>query len=247
MSDDWDFYFCQVEGRPASIFLDLGIAAGAPARSHPHLGYVSVEMRRPRPDGLSSQEEFEALSAIDDALSAGVAGAGNAFYVGRNTSDGNRDYFFFAADPAAFSADVERTMARFPAYRFAAGSQPDPDWSTYFDFLSPSDDDRQRIMNRRVQLQLAEHGDDQSKPRPIDHRLYFPDPAAAAAFTARLAGQGFEIARPLATHEGDVAVDLKRSDRPGDMDEVVLALIAEARPSGGSYDGWGCTVVPARG
>jgi len=247
MSSDWDFYFCQVEGRPASIFLDLGIAADAPVASHPHLGYVSVEMRQPRPDGLSSQEEFDALSAIDDSLSAGVAGGGNAFYVGRNTSDGNRDYFFFAADPVAFAADVERAMARFPAYRFASGSQPDPDWSTYFDFLSPSEDDRQRILNRRVQLQLEAHGDDQSQPRPIDHRLYFPDGAAAAAFTARLAGQGFEIAPPVAMEEGDVAVDLKRSDRPGDMDDVVLALIADARPSGGSYDGWGCTIVPARG
>jgi uncharacterized protein DUF695/regulator of ribonuclease activity B len=247
MSNDWDFYFCQVEGRPASIFLDLGIAAEAPVASHPHLGYVSVEMRMPRRDGLSSQEEFETLSAIDDALPAGVADNGNAFYVGRKTSDGSRDYFFFAADPGAFAADVERTMALFPAYRFDSGSQPDPGWSTYFDFLSPSDDDRQRILNRRVQLQLAEHGDDQSQPRPIDHRLYFPDAGAAAAFTARLTGQGFDIAPPVAMDEGDVAVDLKRSDRPGDMDEVVLALLAEARPSGGSYDGWGCTIVPARG
>jgi hypothetical protein len=30
MSDEWDFYFCQVEDHPASIFVDLGVRQDVP-------------------------------------------------------------------------------------------------------------------------------------------------------------------------------------------------------------------------
>ena len=53
-------------------------------------------MNNPRPDGLSSQEEFDQLCEIGDAIDAVIDGSnGNHFYVGRNTSSGNRDVYFY--------------------------------------------------------------------------------------------------------------------------------------------------------
>jgi len=82
MSDKWDFYPLLVDDQPASIFVDLGIAAEAPIATHAHMAYVSVEMRHPRDDGLSSQEEFEDLCRLEDAIIPKIC-AGNAIYVGR--------------------------------------------------------------------------------------------------------------------------------------------------------------------
>ena len=42
MSDDWDFYFCRVDNQPASIYLDLGIAAQAPLTEFPCMAYAQT-------------------------------------------------------------------------------------------------------------------------------------------------------------------------------------------------------------
>lgn len=36
MSEEWDFYFCQVDDKPASIFVDLGIREQVPIAALPH-------------------------------------------------------------------------------------------------------------------------------------------------------------------------------------------------------------------
>jgi hypothetical protein len=86
MSDDWDFFSLRVDDQAASIFVDLGIRNLAPIRTHPLMGYLRVAMRRPREDGLSSQEEFDDLIALEDRVTADIVKNGTAIYVGRNTS-----------------------------------------------------------------------------------------------------------------------------------------------------------------
>ena len=68
MSDEWDFFALRVDDAPASIFVDLGIAKEAPIRTFSRMAYLRVLMRNPRADGLSSQEEFNDLIAIEDAV-----------------------------------------------------------------------------------------------------------------------------------------------------------------------------------
>ena len=84
-------------------------------------------------------------------------------------------------------------------------------------------------------------------PRPIDHRAYFPTREGAATFAVRAERAGFRAELPKPMAEGDYAVDLVRDDKPEDMDDVAVTLARVARELGGTYDGWGCTVVPATG
>ena len=58
MSDEWDHYLCRVDGEAASIFLDMGIGKSAPIPGFNETAYLRLWMNNPRPDGLSSQEEF---------------------------------------------------------------------------------------------------------------------------------------------------------------------------------------------
>lgn len=247
MSGKWDFFFLRVDDQPASIFVDLGIATEAPLPGHKHVGWVRVKMLRPRDDGFSSQEEFEDLSALEDDITARIITNGDAVYVGRVTSDGFRDFFFYAGDGRQFTRAAEAAAAHHPTYRCEVGGRSDPDWRVYFDFLSPSEDDRQCIANRGVREALEDHGDLLSLPRQIDHWAYFAARDGAAAFTVRIERDGFRHELPEATDEDDFVVRFSRDDRPDELDEVTIMLARLAREQGGEYDGWECPVVREAG
>ena len=246
MSDDWDSFFLRVDDQPASILVDLGIRKEAPIRSHATMGYLRVPMRRPRQDGLSSKDEFDELIALENHVTGTIVGDGTAIFVGRNTSGGNRDFYFYVTDPTKFENDARAAMREFPAYACETGAQEDRDWRTYFDFLHPSEIDLQRIMNRRVLQQLQERGDNANNERRIDHLALLPGPEAQSAFTGYVQTEGFSI--ESAPHEpnakGQFSVEFSRVDRPARIDEIVVPLVRMVVELGGVYDGWGCPVSP---
>jgi Family of unknown function (DUF695)/Regulator of ribonuclease activity B len=245
MSDDWDFFSLRVDDQAASIFVDLGIRNLAPIRTHPLMGYLRVAMRRPREDGLSSQEEFDDLIALEDRVTADIVKNGTAIYVGRNTSSGNRDFFFYATDAPRFENAARTAMGEFPSYKYETGMSEDRDWQTYFDFLHPPDADLQRIKNRRVRERLDKHGDNASNKREIDHFAYFPNAAAQTAFADYARAEGFAVAgadRPNAG--GQFGLRFSKVDQPARIDDIVLPLVRKITELGGEYDGWGCGVTP---
>ena len=242
MSDNWDFYALLVDSEPASILLDLGLAQNAPIESQPYMAYVRVQMRSPRPDGLSSNEEYEDLVAVESSLEEAFTGNLGTTYAGRNTSSGKRDFYFYTGDPAAFALLVEKAMADHPDYRFEFGNRLDRNWDVYFNFLYPSPDDLQRILNRRVVDNLAALGDNHSEPRPVDHYAYLPDAVAASRLLDHLKEEGFSVEEP-GINGGSIVVSFKRNDRPEDIDDVVIPIARRVHELGGKYDGWGCEVV----
>src|SRR5215475_7078282 len=150
MTDDWDFYFCRVDDRPASIYVDLGVAKNPPRATYPVMCYVRVAMRNARPDGLSSNDEFESLISLEDRLSDRLTSGGSAVHVGRNTTNGCRDFYFYCGGEVDWGACVAEAMRLCPGYAYESGSRADPEWHSYFDFLFPGDRDMQSIQNRRV-------------------------------------------------------------------------------------------------
>jgi Family of unknown function (DUF695)/Regulator of ribonuclease activity B len=247
MSEDWDFYLLSVDDKPASIFVDLGIAKEAPLRSLPFMAYLRVYMKAPRPDGLSSREEFDTLKAIEDSFGEGLTNDGRTIYVGRNTSDGCRDIYFYTAQPDGWSDRVTRLMQLFVGYEFDCGHRDDPEWKTYFEFLYPSGGDRQRIENRRVCDALEQHGDLLTQKREIDHWAYFPNASARASFVERALRLGFRL-RSMSepAKAGDqYGVRLYRIDVPAreSIDDVTISLFQLAAEHGGEYDGWETQVI----
>lgn len=242
MSDHWDFYPLLVDSEPASIYLDLGIARSAPIKGLADMAYIRIIMREPRPDGLSSQTEFDDLVQVEDSLSEHFDKRHETVYVGRNTSSGNRDFYFYTSNPAEFEALACEAMSKHPNYHYEVGGRPDPEWDVYFGFLYPSPDDLQRMSNRRVIESLESHGDNLTEPRLIDHRAYLPNAAAAAELRAYVSGQGFTVDEPM-IDGGQVVLDFKRSDHPNKIDDVVVQVARRVQELGGEYDGWECEVV----
>jgi uncharacterized protein (TIGR01619 family) len=245
MDGNWEFYPVKVEGQAASIFLDLALAGDAPLADFPTVAFVRLFMRAPRPDGMASQEEFETLVAIEDALIPRVIGEGQAIFAGRNTGSGKRDFFFYLNDSARFEREVISAMVPFEAYRFEMGHRDDPQWGVYFDFLFPMPVDMQRILNRQVCDRLREHGDDLAKPRAVDHAAIFTDGIAAASFVEQAKGEGFTVTQngeEPDEHERHVVLFV-RDDAPVEIDRIVLPLFEQVTALGGVYDGWGCAVA----
>lgn len=149
MAQDWDHYLCALGDDLASIYLDLAKAKVAPVRSQPHSTMVSVAMLRAQQNGMSSDDEFDDLIALEDDLVARADAIG-ATYVGRLTTRGRRIFYLYSSDPGEVEAAVMDVMGRHSSYALEATNRPDSEWSTYFDFLYPREADYRRMMNRRL-------------------------------------------------------------------------------------------------
>lgn len=245
MSDAWDFYLCRMEGMPASIMVDLGIAERAPLADKPTLLCVRVPLREPRDDGLIHSEESEQLRAIEETLRVALD---DADMVGRLTWNGIREFFFYAPDESSLEAAARRLARDHEGYRVLVRHEPDPDWSTYQRFLYPDAAEWRWIKNRHVVEQLAQHGDDNDTPRPIDHHVAFPDADARRAFADAAEQLGFSVdGIDEAASDGSFRLHLVRED-PATMQHIhgiTLELSDLAERHGGDYDGWGCPVMKA--
>ena len=252
MTEDWDFYPLRVEGKPASIFVDLGIAEAAPLAHLPHMAHVRVYMNDPRPDGLSSREEYDALVRVEDALEKALCNEGVG-YVGRCTSNGCRDLYFYVADPQAWGDKVQQAMGGLQdKYEFAAGARLDADWSAYFNFLTPGAADRQGMENRKVCRALEEHGDPLTLAREIDHWAYFSREEDLRAYLNEVTALGFQLRATSSDGEGERphGAQVWRIDVPSyeQIDGITMPLFEAAQRHHGDYDGWECPVeVEAQG
>ncbi|MCL1939857.1 MAG: DUF695 domain-containing protein [Desulfovibrionaceae bacterium] len=258
MSGNWDTYFCQVDGSPASILVDLDLAEGAPHAAFPYMGYISVKVCFPDEHGLPGQEEYERLGELEDALESAITADDQAVYAGRSASSGHFDFFFYLRSGEDWGTRAGEVMATFSEYAWESGRQDDPEWQGYSSFLFPDDYAMNGIQNRRALRELAEQGDDGQKSREIEHWAVFSSPEPAAAFSQAVREGGFSLLPeppvdsgeepvfgqlPVGLPEAWVSVRFSRPDTPEDIDAVTYPLVELVQAHGGAYQGWACPVV----
>jgi uncharacterized protein (TIGR01619 family) len=244
MSDDWDFWFCELEEKSLFVFVDLGIHSEAPIETYAHLAFVRLQMHQPRSDGLPSKEEYPTLVQIEESLRAQVCADSLSLFIGIGSSQGRRIFYFYTREPARFSSLIALAMKNFPDYRFRSEIKDDPFWQIYRSFLYPPPEELERIGNRRVCDRLKENGDDLTTPRAIDHCAYFSDTIAMSEFVQYLRREGFKILSESLISNGKLRVEFSRSDVPQQIDDVTLTLFREVSAMSGEYDGWGCVTCP---
>src|SRR5436190_1889688 len=171
MEPHWASYFYNVNGKLASIFLD--IALQAPDLGRPWLLWIWVYFKQPRPDGLSSSEEFPTLCAIEDKLNALMQQHGRASLAGRITTDGRREFYYYAPRNSGVELALAEVAEAFGTYEFDSGTQHDPNWNQYLNVLYPPREELQRITNREVLDLMQEQGDQPDSPREVTHWSYF--------------------------------------------------------------------------
>lgn len=248
MSDNWEFYFAQIEHQPASVFVDIGIHDHVPDIERPHLYWVLVNLLNPTPEGMTSSAESYVLGGLETVL-ADECEAASIQLVGRITTAGRREYYFYGRAGAAFETCIDHVMAHYPNYHYEVGDQIDPDWAHYQDFLYPDPEARQTIENRKVVQTLQGAGDSLDMRRPVRHFIYFDNPENRSAYMGVAQSIGFttEITDgELGERRHGLILERIDSVQPVEIDTVVLELYRQAIEFDGEYDGWESPVVRGR-
>jgi len=250
MTENWKSYICNVNGKLASIALNLSLSDEAPMQAKPWLLWVWVYLQHPRPDGLSDRSEFETICAIEDELAKQIGTECQAVKAGRITTDSRREFYFYGADEKGFKKAIRTAMGRFKQYKFDLGTQHEPDWSQYRNVLYPSDEDMQRIANRDVLDVLEKHGDTLEPVRDVHHWIYLKSIEGRQRFAKDVQDLGYTIE--------DESEDLKQecpygltitrdqSVTPEKIDEAVLELFRLAKEVDAEYDGWEAQVIAVK-
>ena len=245
---DWTFYFSNVNDKLSSIATDLNLVTIAPIKGQENVIYVSIKMPNPKDNGLSSNRDADELWEIEDALIHGLSEKIlNNTFVGRLTSDGYRDLYFFGESTMLIEKEVSSIMMAFPNFKFDFGHKIDKEWSGYFEFLYPLPRQLQVIQNRRVVEQLEKNGDSLTKPREVFHWIYFNTKNELNQFEKYTNSLGFEtknkgVAEQLEQYE--FVISISRVDKVGygDIDGYTLDLWQKASELNGDYDGWETSV-----
>ena len=243
MSDNWQFFPCLVDDRQAFVFFDDGISKKIDDLPLPKALRIALRLSAPNADGLPTNEEFPALSVLEDKLAAEMAALGG-IYVGRITVDGQRHFRCFVA---CEDDEVERSMRRLAegsTYVLSHSLELDPDKSGYWQELYPTADDRRTIKDIHVLEALAERGDDPDAVRQVDHWAYFKSAAQQAAFRRWLEAEGYDLHAADDEVPGEYPVRFfhRSTVRLAEISGHTVALARKARELGGTYDGWETSV-----
>jgi conserved hypothetical protein len=251
LPQNWDFFMCRIEGAPASIRTNLALIEVAPLEGLSQRLQFYIKMQNPRPDGLSSNEEYPILCDIEDAIGekAGATGAVLARVV---KSEGFLELWFYTQNAEVLAKTCEEALQTFEGYQSGYNIAEDPEWEDYFGFLYPDEFSYQTMQNRKVLMQLEKNGDKMEVPREIDHFIYFKEAAQQQAFAKEAKAKGFKVRfnddefveeRKAEGKEYPYMVEATREDSPLAIDDIVWDLLELASPFEGNYDGWGCANV----
>jgi uncharacterized protein (TIGR01619 family) len=246
MADNWKPYLCNVNGKLASILVNLGLRDSAPITSKPWLLWMWVYFQSPRPDGLSYTEEAPTLYKIEDALTVRAARACRAILSGRITTEGRREFYFYGETKDGFRKAVGEALKGFEGYKFDLGVEEDSSWNQYLNVLYPSLQDLERIANRDLLDELAKRGDVLTVPREVQHWMSFRTEQSRTVFREAAIGAGYSIVGETES-EGEfpwgISVARTQSIEQAVIDQTVIELLRLCRSFNGDYDGWETKVV----
>ena len=246
MAENWKPYLCNVNGRIASIFVNLGLRESLPMTAKPWLLWTRVYLLTPRPDGLSDSKEAPTLYKIEDALNLAVSTACRAIPCGTITTEGRREFYFYGETKKGFRHAVQAAFKGFDGYKCDLGDQHDPQWDHYFEVLYPSEEDLQRIANMDLLDVLEEKGDVLTITREVQHWMYFRSESSRDLFRDAAAAVGYRFISE-STSKGDspfgIVVARNQSIEQASIDHTVIELLHLSKRFDGEYDGWETPVV----
>jgi uncharacterized protein (TIGR01619 family) len=249
MSDQWESYFTFLNEEPAAMLVDLGISESSPDPDRPLLLTLQILMNSPNQDGFPDDQEESTLVAIEDSFIDAVELTTGGVLVGRVTSQGFRQFYFYAKSAEGFDDTIEEAMESHGNYRFETEVEEDAEWSTYFDLLCPAKEDLIQIFNREEIERLSEQGDSLTTERSVDHYACFPSEDDRTQFVGAIRVQGYEVVDQKFDNDPEselpYEVSLRRQHAVDwdTMDATTMDLFEVAERCHGEYEGWSSPIV----
>lgn len=244
IKQDWGFYYTQIDTTPASIRLNLGLAEIAPINDFKYRTWFSIKLLSPSENGLVTNEEFQKICEIEDAISEILEQHG-AIMVGAVKNNGTADLYFYSPHVSNYEELINSVMLNYKDYLYALDIKEDAEWSAYFEYLYPTEYEMQTIQNRKVLMELDQLGDNPEKERMVDHWIYFRTENDRARFIETVKPLGYTVLSEERV-DGDYPYQLHIARMNNtvwaNVDGYVWELVTLAKEHNGIYDGWGCPI-----
>lgn len=245
---NWETYLMQIDGKPASVVVDLDFGEAAMAKEKRNVILVQVDLQKMQSDGMPVKAEIQVLDSMENKLITGMSDSLDAQYTGRYTLNGRRDFYFYSNDTSGCRGYLTQVFNAFPSYRWSLLVKPDPELSNYLNVLYPSQRELERIRNRRMADVLQDKGDLLTAPRKVQHFIFFKTESTRKDFLRQVQDIGFEIdnaGKEIGVQDLPYSLIISRVDKvdPNNMDKVSLLLWELALRYGAKYDGWETFVV----
>jgi hypothetical protein len=139
--------------------------------------------------------------------------------------------------------------AEFEPYAFEAGTQRDPNWNVYLNYLFPDAFGQALIASRRQCRALSAAGDALTEPRTVAHWAVFPTEAKRQDYMHSTLllnyKQGYTTDGRSGIQPWGIQLTHQAVPTLATMGRVVNALAQLAHAAGGVYEGWtAAAVVP---
>ncbi|PQO36884.1 hypothetical protein C5Y96_06895 [Blastopirellula marina] len=249
MSDDWNAYITRIEDSITSILLDMGIVDDAPDPQRTWLVRVSIALQNPDEYGMTTNEEFDAINPLEEAIVEAIEQGLDAVHVGCMTHDGQRAVVFYSPTFEGVDVALGPVMQAYSTYELRSSCQEDAEWGFYFEIMFPSPYEMQSMSNSSVLQGLLEAGDSLEQERVVSHWAYFPSEQARAQFIVSVQEKGYEVDQESldtnAEPPNPFGVQIDRVDHvdQASIDQITIELFELAQSLEGTYDGWETFVV----
>lgn len=245
MSDYWEFFPCAMGESQASIFYDHGINDEINNLEYEYAFRIRAKIKRPNENGLTTNEEYDEISSMEDLLSNALEKL-DCIFVGRVTVDGYRYFIFYTNTPEETLCNTLDKIADKTGYELSSIYEHDPDKSEYWDNLFPTKADWQVIQDMKVLDALTEEGDLLEKPRKIFHWAYFDNQDNLNSFSSWLIQEGFEIQNKTSPDDeiDQFGIQFQKIATPTlkEITSITINLNMKAEEMNGDYSGWETSV-----
>ena len=248
MQENWEKYKKLVDNKTATIAFNADFIQDAGSYEYMYVGFVKVELKHPREDGLVSKEELDEISMVEDRLEMEALRWRVGKYVGMINTNGSVTFVYYLKLDFEWSNAVSEAMKHFD-YSYEYGSREDMQGEVYKKLLYPNLMQWQIINNHNTCALLQSRGDMLSTARAIEHSSFFTADEDAKTFVQKIEQEGFFHMQTDPSSYDEFAFEVKyfKKDVPdfATMDRVTLRLLEISQEHNGTYGGWECSVVTA--
>jgi uncharacterized protein (TIGR01619 family) len=247
-SENWDVYMAQYEKAVGATVINMSLKQFAPNKQFPYLLKTGVKLINCTENGLPSKEEFETLYQISDRMKSLIDSNAKNKSVGTFSYTCERTDYYYLNDSTGIRKVLELAYQKdFPKYQSSITIKNDENWEAYLTFLYPNEETYEYMTNEKVILNLTKEGDNLSKPRQVDHWLYFNTEEDRNKFIPYALSEKYKVESKKFIKDAKLKYQLQISRIDfidiGSISKVTLKLRKKAKELNGGYDGWETFVV----
>ncbi|MEJ2467628.1 MAG: ribonuclease E inhibitor RraB [Campylobacterales bacterium] len=190
--------------------------------------------------GGCAEEERRTLDAINATLGEVLELRNGGLYAGMRLHEGWAELYYYAAWSRGAEQQFRDAFKQHGYAHIEFGANRDAQQAFYYETLYPDACELQQVKSREIIEELSRAGDDLSKPRPVEHYLFFQTQTAMQRAAMQLSEAG-----PIETglHEEGryphgLVLELEHACLPDVLEAETAPLIELAEKEHGIYRGW---------